>query len=62
MSLMLKLTYIVLAIFFVWQLFLYLNRHPDALSKENIDKSIFTLGLLALGLMGFVYLLVYFLK
>ena len=57
-----KLMYIILAIFFGWQLFLYLRTHPEALSKDNLNRSFFTLGILAVLLIGFVALLVLLVK
>jgi len=57
-----KLLGIILSIFFVWQLFVYLRVHPEAFSKENLSKSVFTLGILALLLIGFIAGLVFLVK
>lgn len=35
---------------------------PEQFSKENLNKSFFTMGVLALGLIGFIALLVLFLR
>ncbi|CAL7962022.1 conserved hypothetical protein [Gammaproteobacteria bacterium] len=53
-----KLLLVVIAIFFIWQLFVYFRAHPEAFSKTNLDASIFTFGILALLLIGFVAVLV----
>jgi|JI102314A2RNA_FD_contig_101_79234_length_1372_multi_2_in_0_out_0_2 hypothetical protein len=45
-----------------WLLYKNLRAMPQAFSKENLSKSFFTLGLLALGLILFIGLLVLFLK
>lgn len=52
-----KLLLIVIAIFFIWQLFIYFRTHPEAFSKTNLNASVFTLGILALLLIGFVAVL-----
>ena len=53
---------IIISIFIVWQLFVYLRAHPEALSKHNLNRSTFTLGVLTLLLIGFVALLVFIVK
>jgi len=58
----LKLLYIGLSVFFIWQLFAYLRSHPEAFSKENLSRSFFTTGILALLLIAFVAMLVWFVK
>ncbi len=57
-----KLLYVVLSVFVIWRLFAYLRLHPEALSKDNLGRSFFTLGILALLLIGFVAALVWFVK
>jgi len=57
-----KLLLIVVAIFFIWQLFVYFRVHPEAFSKANLNASFFTLGILALLLIGFVAVLVLIVK
>jgi hypothetical protein len=57
-----KLLLIVVSIFFIWQLFVYFRAHPEAFSKANLNASFFTLGILALLLIGFVALLVFIVK
>jgi hypothetical protein len=58
----LKLIFIVLSIFIIWQLFVYLRANPEALSKNNLSRSFFTLGVLALILIAFVTGLVVLVK
>lgn len=36
--------------------------NPDQFSKENLNKSFFTMGILAIGLIGFIALLVLMLR
>ena len=57
-----KLLFIILSVFIIWQLFAYIRMHPKAFSRENLDRSFFTLGVLALILIGFIGLLVWFVK
>lgn len=57
-----KILLALLAIFFMWQLFVYLRSNPQSLSKANVDRSFFVLGILALILIGFVAILVFLLK
>jgi hypothetical protein len=57
-----KLMLIIISVFIIWRLFVYLRVNPKALSKENLNRSIFTLGILALLLIGFVALLVFIVK
>ena len=57
-----KILFIVLAIFIIWQLFAVIRRNPQMFSKDNLGRSFFTLGILALILIGFIALLVYFVK
>lgn len=40
----------------------FIRSNPDLFSSENLGKSFTTTGLLALGLMGFIALLVFLLK
>ena len=39
-----------------------IRRHPESFRPENINRSFFTLGILALILIGFVALLVLYLR
>lgn len=53
---------ILIAIFFIWQLFVYYKANPQAFAKENLSRGVFALGILTLLLIGFVALLVAFLR
>jgi hypothetical protein len=57
-----KLMLIVLSAFIIWRLFVYLRAHPEALSKANLSRSFFAMGVLALLLIGFVALLVFIVR
>jgi len=57
-----KLFFIVLSIFLIWRLFAYCRANPGAFSKENLNRSFFTLGILALILIGFIAVLVWMVK
>lgn len=46
----------------VWFAFAAIKRQPEAFRADKLSKSIFTLGILALLLIGFIALLVFFLK
>jgi hypothetical protein len=52
----------VICLFFIWQISKRLKENPELLSKENINKSFTTMGILALILIGGVTLLVFLLK
>lgn len=46
----------------LWMLYQSIVRNPGAFTADKLNKSFFTLGLLALFLIGFIALLVVFLK
>lgn len=50
------------ACFIIWILYKSIKGNPEAFSKENFSKSFTTMGLLAIGLIGFVYVLVLMVK
>ena len=57
-----KLLAVILSAFLAWQLFVYVKANPGAFSKDKLNRSFFSMGILALVLMGFVALLVYIVK
>ena len=57
-----KLFLILLTIFIGWLIYRNIRYNPQAFSKENLGKSFYTLGLLALALIAFIALLVVLLK
>lgn len=46
----------------LWMVYRSIKNNPAAYSKENISKSFFTMGILALALIAFVYMLVLLVK
>lgn len=46
----------------IWYLYRTIKYQPEAFSKANFSKSVATMGVLALGLIGFVWLCVLFLQ
>lgn len=57
-----KLFFIALAVFIIWLIYRSIKHNPKSFSRENLGKSVYTLALLALGLIAFVGLLVLLLK
>lgn len=62
MSTISQLLIVVLAIFLGWQMYRFVRNNPSAFSRINIDRSIFTLGILCLALIAFIAVLVWLLK
>jgi|WetSurMetagenome_2_1015567.scaffolds.fasta_scaffold1485979_2 hypothetical protein len=62
MNTLAQILFLILAIFIGWQTYRYVRVNPQAFSKANLSRSIFTLGILALILIGFIALCVVFLK
>lgn len=58
MSLIIQITISILCLFFVWRIYKVLKANPEMLSKESLSKSFYSMGLLALILIGFVAILV----
>lgn len=46
----------------IWYLYRTIKHQPEAFSKANFSKSLATMGVLALGLIGFVWLCVLYLQ
>ena len=53
---------IIAAGFIVFWLYRYIRSNPEALSRENLGKGFWTLGILAVGLIGFIGLLIVMLR
>ena len=53
---------IIGAILIIWVLYRTIKGRPDQFSKENMSKSFFSMGVLALILIVFVALLIMFLR
>lgn len=62
MSWIIQLLFVILAAFLVWWLYRGIRANPQAFSKENLGKSAYTLGVLALILIAFIALCVMMLK
>ena len=57
-----KILYVIGAILVVGIMFWTIRSNPKMFSKENISKSFFSMGILALVLIAFIGLLVWWLK
>lgn len=62
MALWEQILYLVLAIFIIWLLFRFVKFNKESFSWEKFNKSLFTLGILALILIGFIALMIWGLK
>jgi len=62
MTALTQIIFIVIAIFLGWQLYRHIHLNPQMFSKDNLSRSIFTLGILTLLLIGFVTVCVLLLK
>ncbi len=62
MSTWMTLLYIAGAALLAWFAYRTIRGNPEMFSKENLGKSFFTMGILALMLIAFVALLVFLLK
>lgn len=57
-----KLLYVIAAIVVAGLIFWNIRSNPQAFSKENLGKSFWVVGILALLLIGFIALIVWFLR
>lgn len=57
-----KLLYVIGAIVVAGLIFMNIRNNPQAFSKENLGKSFYVLGILALLLIGFIALVVIWLR
>ncbi|MGD9591105.1 MAG: hypothetical protein AB7V32_01125 [Candidatus Berkiella sp.] len=62
MNTFINISVAILCLFIVWRIYKVLKDNPELLTKENVNKSFTTMGVLALILIGFVALLVMMLK
>ncbi len=58
----LKIVVVLLAIFFVVRAFAFFRAHPESLTKDNLLRGTWTMGLLALVLIALMAVLVWWLK
>jgi hypothetical protein len=54
--------FVISAAFLLWFMFRTIRHNPHAFSKENLSKSIYTMGILALILIVIVFVCVWFLR
>lgn len=57
-----QILYLIGAAVLVWFSFRMIRGNPQLFSAENLNKSFFVMGVLALGLIVFIALLVFLLK
>ncbi len=62
MQLLTQILLVALGIAIVFILYRSIRTQPDKFSKENLNKSAYTMGLLAIGLIVFVAFLVIMLR
>lgn len=62
MSTFLQILAILAAAIILWILFRGIKGNPDAFSKENMNKSFYSMAILGLILIGFVAFLVFLLR
>ncbi len=62
MDILSKIGAIIFAAFLAWMLFRYIKSNPESLSLANLNKSMFTMGLLAVGLIVFIAVVVMLLR
>lgn len=53
-----QLFFVLLLVFIGWLVYRQVKGNPGAFSRENMGKSVYTLGVLALILIAFVWLLI----
>lgn len=57
-----KIIAVLVGIFLVWMLFRYVRSNPESLSWGNINKSMYSMGILAVGLFVFIAVIIMLLK
>ena len=57
-----QLAAILFGAFLIWMLYRYVKRDPESLSGANINKSFYTMGILAVVLIAFIGLVVMLLR
>ncbi len=57
-----KIAAVVFGIFLIWMLFRYIKSNPESLSRENLSKSFYSMGLLGVGLIIFIAFVVMLLR
>lgn len=62
MDIVLQIAASLLCLFLVWRIHKVLKANPELLSRQNLSKSFYSMGILALILMGGIALLVMLLR
>lgn len=62
MNTLMQIAFAVLAIFIAWRIYKVIQANPELLSRENMQKSLTTMGVLALILIGGIAILVLLVK
>ena len=62
MSIWMQLLFLAATGLCIWLGYRFVRQSPGSFSKENLGKSFYVMGILALGLIGFIALLVFLLK
>ncbi len=62
MDMLSKIVAILFAVFLLWGLFRYLKANPESLSLANLNKSMLTMGIVAVGLIVFIAIVVFLLR
>jgi len=57
-----QIAFAVIALFIAWRIYKVIQANPDLLSRENMQKSLTTMGILALILIGGIAMLVLLVK
>jgi len=57
-----KIAAILFAAFLLWMLFRYIKSNPESLSFASLNKSLYTMGILAIGLIVFITFIVMLLR
>lgn len=62
MSIWMQILFILAAGGLIWLGVIFIRNNPQFFTKENMEKSFFSMGILTLGLIVFIALLVFLLK
>lgn len=62
MNTIIQISLAVICLFIIWRIYKTMKANPQLFSKENLSKSFASAGVLALILIGFVFVLVMLLK
>lgn len=62
MSIWMQILFILCAGLLIWFGVYFIRHNPGLFTKENMEKSFFSMGILTIGLIAFIALLVFLLK